>query len=230
MVTGHNVPEPCAQSFAPKDLALLDQVEGALESARSLKAWWQQKNETDSYATKFNLIRAFNPPSASFGFFDQARIGERSYPVMGSVEEMLFDTSKRASANRMRDEFREFVLRYFMRVSDYRPPEVYGDADLPVVSPFLLPLSWCPQPSAREGFGFSQHFYKLRGSDCIGRFPESHRYSIVDLREVRAKYDWIVLKVRIFDFNLKFAPFGASSLQLELPLKEESYLLLSPDL
>ena len=34
------------------------------------------------------------------------------------------------------------------------------------------------------------------------------QYAIVDLREIGPTYDWVVLKVRIFDFRLSFQPFG----------------------
>jgi hypothetical protein len=230
MVATSHTNDSFAQPLTPNDLAILGQVDGALSSARLLKEWWRQKNEIGGYANQFELTRTFNPPSNSFGFFDQACIGERNYSIMGSMEDMLFDTPKKASSSHLCDEFREFVLRYFLRVSDYRPPEAYVDTASPTVPAFLAPLSWCTQTSnAREGFGYSQHFYKLRDSDTIGRFSEDQRFSIIDLREVMSKYEWIVLKVRIFDFNLKFAPFGPDLLQLVFPLKEESYLVLSPD-
>jgi hypothetical protein len=225
--------QPAAESvaaFTPDELALLDQVDSALDSSRSLKEWWRQKNVTGNYAARFELSRAFNPPSTSFGFFDTAYPGNSSYPVMGSVEEMVFDTVRKERAPALRDQLREYVLRYFMRVSDYRQPEATVEPNTPSATVSQSPLSWCPQPSASwAGFGYSQHFYKLRGSGSIGRFSEDRRFASVDLREVRAKYEWIVLKVRIFDFNLNFAPFGADRVQLTVPMREESYLVLSPD-
>jgi len=149
---------------------------------------------------------------------------------MGSVEEMLFDTARKERVPALRNEFREYVLRYFMRVSDYRQPEATVEPDTPSAAGLKSPLSWCPRPSASwAGFGYSQHFYKLRDSGGIGRFSDDQRFAIVDLREVMAKYEWVILKVRIFDFNLNLAPFGANRLQLTVPMREESYLVLSPD-
>ena len=226
---GHQAEESAA-ALTPDELALLRQVDSALESARSLRQWWRQKDATGGYAARFELSRAFNPPSTSFGFFDTAHLGNGSYQVMGSVEEMLFDTARKERVPALRNEFREYVLRYFMRVSDYRQPEAAVEPDTPSAAGLKSPLSWCPQPSASwAGFGYSQHFYKLRDSGDIGRFSDDQRFAIVDLREVMAKYEWIILKVRIFDFNLNFAPFGADRLQLTVPLREESYLVLSPD-
>jgi hypothetical protein len=52
---------------------------------------------------------------------------------------------------------------------------------------------------------------------------------VVDLRELGERYEWIVLKVRIFDFKLAFTLPGAAGAQLVLPLDEESYLAVSAD-
>lgn len=230
MVGSNPFLEPYAQPIGANDLAVLDQIDRALADARSLRDWWLERNQKGDYATRFELTRTFNPPGASFGFFDQAHVGQQDYPVMGSVEELLFDTAKQAAPNRIRDQFREFVLRYFMRISDYQSPETYIDENSQDISGCLTPLSWCSEPvSAREGFGYSQLFFKLRNSDRVGKFAEEERFSIVDLREVINDYQWIVLKVKIFDFNLKFAPFGPTQAHLTLPLDEESYLVLSPD-
>jgi hypothetical protein len=91
-------------------------------------------------------------------------------------------------------------------------------------------LSWCPQPEdTRQGFGFSQLYYKLRGSGAVGRFPAAERSALVDLREIGTKYEWIVLRVRIFDFTLTFKPLGPNGPQLVLPLHEDSLLVVSRD-
>jgi hypothetical protein len=50
----------------------------------------------------------------------------------------------------------------------------------------------------------------------------------VDLREIGAKYEWVVAKVQIFDVRVTFQPFGAASLGFDMPLQEENYLLLAP--
>lgn len=228
-ITVPNV-EHDSQPLTADEQNILDQVESALASARFLKNWWQQKDATGSYLTRFELNRAFNPPSTSFGFFDNIHINGCDCPIMGSVEEMLYDQPKGTMAGLFCREFREFVLRYFMRVSDYRQPSPYGYFNNPNLPVILRPLSWCPEESAKKaGFGYSQHFYKFRGSSRAQRFPESERFAIVDLRDIVDKYEWIVIKVRIFDFNLKFSPFGPNGVQVVVPLAEESYLAVSAD-
>src|SRR5262249_16020698 len=113
---------------------------------------------------------------------------------------------------------------------DFRQPEAYVDHAPHNAPPFFSSLSGCPQPVIeRVGFGFSQLYYKLRETGQIGRFTGADEHASVGLREIGVKYEWIVLKVRIFDFKFTFRPFGAEALELGLPLKEESYLVLSRD-
>ena len=124
---------------------------------------------------------------------------------------------------------RQFVLRYFMRVSDFRQPEGYADSWRPPTSGLFQPLSWCPRPEAElRGFGFQQLFYKRCGGG-IGRFLEEERFAIVDLREIGDTYEWIVVRVNIFDFSFTFAPFGGALPKVIVPLTEDSYLVISRD-
>jgi hypothetical protein len=51
----------------------------------------------------------------------------------------------------------------------------------------------------------------------------------VDLRDIGPRYDWVVCKVRIYNFNIRFRPAGPRGPTLELPLKEQNYLVLGPD-
>src|SRR6185295_20006569 len=95
---------------------------------------------------------------------------------------------------------------------------------------YLERLSWCPVPGVlRQGFGFSQHYYKLRETGEIGKFPTEMESAIVDLREIGEKYEWIVVKVRIFDFKFTLKPLGPNGLELSVPLTDESYLVLTRD-
>src|SRR5919202_6698115 len=130
----------------------------------------------------------------------------------------------------MRGQVREFVLRYFMRVSSFRQPEVYVESRRRDLPPLLERLSWCSEPDVlRQGFGFTQHFYKLRSTGRVGKFPAGSESQIVDLREIGRKYEWVVVKVRIFDFAFNFRLGGSGSPTLSVPLTEESYLVLSRD-
>jgi hypothetical protein len=221
-------------TFAPElgdeERKFLGKVESALDVGRALKAWWEQADAGEQYESCFKLTRSFNQADTSFGFFGQAAIQGRSIPVMGTVEEMLYDQPKHGDHEKLRDEFREFVLHYFLRVTDFREPEACVGRQPSNVPEWLRELSWCSDSeSINTGFGYSQHFYKQRNTGVIGRFPDAQRFSIVDLRDLSSTYEWIVLKVRFFDFDLKFTPFGRTRPQIVVPLREESYIVLSSD-
>jgi hypothetical protein len=72
-------------------------------------------------------------------------------------------------------------------------------------------------------------YFKRKDSGRVGKFPPDQRSRIVDLRRIGTEFEWVVVKVRIHDFNLTYRPRGAESLQFVLPLREESYLVISPE-
>lgn len=97
------------------------------------------------------------------------------------------------------------------------------------MSALFSALSWCPKPQeSLRGFGFQQLYYKTRDGE-VGAFPEDERYAIVDLREIGRRYAWILLRVRIFNFNLDFQPFGGGTPSFAVPLVEDSLLVVAPD-
>ena len=154
-------------------------------------------------------------------------------PVMGTVEEMLYDKQKDKPSEKLRDQFREFILHYFMRVSSYHPPAAIvltGQSRHSDVQSFFQPLSWCPASAySLAGFGYSQHYFKLRDSGLVGKFRERDWNRIVDLREIGKTFEWIIVKVHIFDMSLAFQPFGPRSFTIDLPQAEEFYLIISPE-
>jgi hypothetical protein len=217
--------------LSEKDRLLLAKVQPALEAGRALQAWWEQANAEKQYQESFQLTRAFNQADISFGFFGEATIKDKKMPVMGTVEEMLYDQPKHSDHKKLRDEFREFILHYFLRITDFREPEAcIGEQQLSNLPEWLQELSWCPDLKfVSAGFGYSQYFYKKRSNGLVGKFPDNQRFSIVDLRRLISEYEWIVAKVRVFNFDIKFSPFGRTRPQAVVPLHEESYVVLSSD-
>jgi hypothetical protein len=212
---------------------LLAGIDSALSRGRDLLRFWDTARGVRGHEQRFELAVAFNKPESSYGFFDTARVDGRPMRVMGNFQEMYYDQPKSPpeksslAARWMRDQLREFVLRYFMRVSDFRPPAAYVPENRQPPPSFAAPFSLCGgSEPARLGFGFSQLYFKLSGSAEIGRFAEEDRYAIVDLREIGTKYEWIVVKVNIFDFSF-FLPFDVSGPHVVLPLAEESHLVIS---
>jgi hypothetical protein len=124
----------------------------------------------------------------------------------------------------MRNQLREFVLKYFMRVSSFRQPETYIDAGTPVPPPALTRLSWCPNPSiSRIGFGFTQLFNKRAGTGAIEAFPSYASHAIVDQRTVGDIYEWLLLRVNIFNFSFSTGPL-LNGIKLDADLNEASYI------
>lgn len=224
-----------ADPLTAADRRITDLVDRYLARGLDLKRWYDAASATGDFAERFELAFTFNRPDVSYGFFDSAPVDGREMPVLGNYQTQFYDqpkspTGEKAEAARFLDEqIRMFVLRYFMRVSDFRDPQPYTRGD-PTPPPMLQPLSMCTgKDVSLQGFGYSQLYYKRRGSGEVGRFPESERTAIVDLREIGTEYEWIVVRVKIFDFSFKFAPFGNSGPYLTLPLAEDSYLILTRD-
>jgi len=222
-----------APTLTADDLAVIADVERALEAGLRLKTWWQEKEPAANYAESFEPVRTFNKADRVTGFFDAVPVDGKDLPIMGLVQEMQFDEPKQGGAEKIRNEFREFILHYFLRVSSFRKPEPFIPKDQETKSSVrreLQPLSFCPEPvDARSGFGYLQLYYKLRGSGVVGKFPRHLQPRIVDLRQIGDRYDWIVLQVDIFNFDFLYTPFADSLFSMVFPLKEETYIVISPE-
>ncbi|HEX9941644.1 MAG TPA: hypothetical protein VGG03_06495, partial [Thermoanaerobaculia bacterium] len=200
-------------AFTQEELRIVERVETFLARGLDLKRWWDRTRVTGDFEDRFELAFTYNRPDVSYGFFDHALVQGQELPILGNYQTMFYDQPKSPaasgpqSARYLDAQIREFVLRYFMHVSDFRDPQPFTEGD-PSPPLFLRPLSWCTGRDVQViGFGYSQLFYKRAGSGEIGKFPESERYAIVDLREIGPKYEWIVLRVKIFDFNFVIRPF-----------------------
>ena len=229
------------ESFTEIEEQLLEAVPVALKDGVALLDWWKEKDPNKDYAHVYDETKTLNrPDDRSYGFFDSVSIpsSEKAVAINGNVQEMFYDDPKsppgdaklgRIAAELMHDQIREFILTYFMRISDFRQPE--------------LAESDAEDDAEVTGFGFSQEFYKRRGSDAIGRFTAGDQEKIVDLREFergadgKEPYEWIVLKNPIFGFGFNFKPFGSlfdrligvSGPQVKLPADVFNYLVISPD-
>jgi hypothetical protein len=223
-----------------EDAALvLPSVSDYLEKGLDLKRWWEQVSaETGDIPTdkQFPLIRAYNRATRAYGFFGEAPVRGKMMPVMGNVQELFFDQPRGPAAagadhvEWIRAQLEEFVLKYFMRISSFRPPDVFVDTANPTPPPALSRLSWCPTASDdRIGFGFKQLFGKKKDSSIIDPFQGYDAYAIVDQRDVGSLYEWLLLKVRIFDFAFKTRPFSDSGPELVFGLNEESYLVVQKE-
>jgi hypothetical protein len=221
--------------FSDDELQVIESVDQYLENGLALKRWWDQVYPRRQFMDKFDLARSENRPDESFGFFDQITLPAGLTPIMGNYQEMFYDqagvmTQFDSHRDEWRDQVRQFVLRYFMRVSSFTQPAAYISGGYPSPSSFIGGLSWCTPPEGqREGFGFTQLYYKRSDNGEIGKFRAHEQAAIIDLREIGKTYEWIVVKVRIFDFSLSLQLFGQTGPSLAFALNEESYLVLTKD-
>jgi len=207
---------------------LLSQVDPCLRDGVTLFQWWQQADRTRSFAKTMHLVEVLNRPEEGYSFFDRVELDPgRVMPVMGDVPILFYDRPKGREEVRWCREVERFALRYFLRITDQRLPQAIPDKNRGMGP--LDRLGWCTRGFvSREGFGFKQLYYKLRGDDQIYRFPKDQRTAIIDTRELLTKYEWVVGKVKIFDFDLAF-PMDPSLPQVSVPLDEEQYIILSSD-
>lgn len=235
--------EPVGPGVTRDAAAVLANAEASLRRGLDLKRWWDEAYRTDSFAQKFQLTVSIDRPDESFGFFDVAKVDGRDMRIMGNYQSLLYDRPKSPTASKalaaqwIRDQVRQFALRYFMRVSSFFQPETFIQPDTlippqdrPQTPSWLRPLSWCPERNPVEiGFGFEQLYYKAAGDGQVRPFQEIEETKIVDLRRIGPEFEWILPWVTIFNFNFVTQPFGPGTPSLSVPLSEGSYLVMNRD-
>lgn len=224
-----------AEANRGDDRWIVENAERFLSDGLALKRWFEDRERSEGYAS-FDLVQTYNRPDRSSGFFGKAPVGPRSMPVMGVIDEVFYDQPKASGRSRvqsakwMRDQIREFVMRYFLRVSDYRRPQVVADAGGGVLAGLLEPISWRPSEEVeRDGMGFSQIFGRRIGGGRFERFPQKEQSQVIDLREIGSTYETLILRLQVYQFNVAMRPLGASAPQFLVPLKEESFLIVTPE-
>ena len=224
-------PPRAAEQLEEEDRKMLASVDRTRRISLQVQNWWQARDEDGAFAERIDLVRKFNEDEHTYSFFDRLMVENHRLPVMGVVQESFYDRPKRSSPQEVRDELREFVLGFFMRVSHCERPEPAVPANRASLPMLVRPLSWLPETlDSRIGFGYEQLLYKLRETGEVGRFGPGERGAIVDLRTIGPVYDWVAMRVNVFDFKIAMAPFGPDILRVEFPLKEVTYLLMTPEM
>src|SRR4051812_33096288 len=96
-----------------RDRLIIRNVDECLADALYLKRWWEEKEQTQNYAEKFEVARTFHRPNSGVGFFDTPSLRGKPAPIMGETHEMLFDRPDDDATkiiDEIRREFQEFVL------------------------------------------------------------------------------------------------------------------------
>ncbi|MFT5369656.1 MAG: hypothetical protein ACI8V2_004634 [Candidatus Latescibacterota bacterium] len=225
---------PIIDRMTEEDRQILKTVDGFLSDGRAFKSWWDDAYTSDGFSERFDLVHTLHRPEKSFGFFGKAKLESgKMMPVMGVRDELFYDQPKASGDEKARsaewicEQVKEFVLHYFLRVSDFRLPEkIVEPSNLPK---FLQTFMKPKESIQRKGMGFSQVYYKLADTGQIGKFEEETAQQIIDLREIGKTYEWIALNLQVFDFSVTMRPLGADAPSVTMPLKESTYLILTPE-
>ncbi len=224
------------KGFNDSERKLLASAERYLRRGRELLGWWRQSAPEDAFDSRFELALNRDRSGGSFGFTGVAEVEGERMPVMGNQQTMFYDRPKAQPADAAASvrwccrQLREFALRYFMRISDFRQPATLPCSDCQEPPPFLRPLSWHEGGEGEiSGFGYSQLFFKRQGEERIHRFPAEEQFKIIDFRDLVEHYEWVIAKVRIFDFQFVLAPGGNEGAHLVVPLEESSHVILHRD-
>jgi hypothetical protein len=217
-------------SMLPEDLAILAHAERTLLDGGDLYQWLDRQDRAGDYAERFDLARERVSGDERFGFFDVATVAGRQVPVMGVVEDLFYDRDERGTSETIRGQLREFVLRYFLRIYHGREDHTTAPGRRPAASAFERALSRSPEDVQEiGGSGYEQRYYKRADSGEIGKFARDERRAIVDLRELGAVYDWILLKVDALTFDVSLAPFGSAAPKLQVPVHQDgAYVIVGP--
>jgi hypothetical protein len=218
------------------DLGILENVPLAIAQGRDLKQWWQRAQKPPALFGWFPVCRQMHTSwDQNFGFLHDAVLDQGVLPVAGVTQEQLFDFPKVPAGMAGRDpkwvrgQVREFMMRHFMRLTYAAVPNLLPQGPRRQPPRATAPFSRCGRDgSVSYGWGYEQWYYKLAGSGEIGKFPDSQRYRIIDLREIGSKYSWVVFKVDIFHFDFTIPPVPTGP-QLNIPLPQPVYTVCTPD-
>jgi hypothetical protein len=208
-------------SLSSEDRRILAQVEDSLTAGIEVHRWWKKTDAAGSYRERLDMVRTFNPANRSFAFFDEAALSIGSIPLLGVVQEMTFDFS-RSDLPGNHDQIREFVMRYMLRVTDYKRPNAFISR---------TPNRTSEQVAQLDGWGYSQVYYKRRVDGAVGKFPDGDQTRLVDMREIGKTYEWVVFKARFFNLSMA-VPASDSMPHLVVPIVAftDAFLVTNGDL
>ena len=239
--------EPIRAGARPRldkeDREILSAARRALDVAVDLRRWWEEVDRDDAYTDRYQETSVFRrPEDTSFGFFEDAQLSKGKQAIIGNVQRMRYDRTKSGmSAREMQRQIREFVLKYFMKVSDYRQPQPVPEPDQAELPEILSYFDRRPDEDFKTGgFGYSQLYYRLQESGEEGRFPSQAparhgsaelppEDAIIDLHKLQDTFDWIVVRNPIANFGFDFNPLGDDGPQIRIPVKAANHLVLSRD-
>ena len=222
-------------AWTDDDLAILDNVPAAIAQGRDLKQWWERIRRTPGALGRFPVSRQLHEPDVNYGFLTDAILRQGILPVAGVTQDQLYDFPKVPAGMAGRDpqwirgQVREFMLRHFMRLTYTAVPQRLPQGPEEQPPAVLKPFSRCGAGGTKSfGWGYEQWYYQRADTGEIGKFPDSERYRIIDLREIGTTYSWVVFKVDIFQFDFTIPPVPTGP-KLMIPMPQPVYTVCTPD-
>lgn len=204
-----------------EDYSAIQALPGYLERGFALHSWLYGSDWRNDRSTGlFLLIRSATSTDTDTGFFGFA---PGAGPVMGTIQHLLFDRWRGSPADigRVKDELRNFVLRYFLRIASLREPDT-----LPAPA---SAYPYCSGPEGEpSGFEFRQIAAGRAADGAPLLVPSGAAHTILDMRELGALYSWLLMRVKILRFTVAVSPFGSKGPGLSIDLPEQSHVVVSP--
>lgn len=216
---------PRGRPPGPRAEEVLDWVHQGSRDSTELYDWWLSARLENRLVTS-PAVRESQFGNSNFMFLDQAPLERGLLPVIGLEQDLFYDrpplpaSQQRTSAEWYRKQVREFVLRYFMRIATTREfrDEIENDS-----SPRIRPS----REGAYEGWGYYQLYFESAETGEILEFLPEDRFRPIDLREIGPKYEWVVFKIRFFDFIFQRALTTADGPRLDIPVTLDTYVVIN---
>ncbi len=226
---------------------ILSNAESSLHDGLRILKWWQKADAEASIAETFPMMRepalpvdpigvfdAYATGTNSYGFFDHVPLNEGRLPVLGVVQDMFYDRFKAApaqtaeAAEAMRKQVKDYMLEYFMRSCSTRLETMYAN---PGQKTSTSPYNLCVNPEpAKNGFDYTQLFYKESATNKVRRFPAEDARKIIRLDRIGKELAWILIKIDIHNFGLSTQVGSYEGPTIYAPVGEQVYVIIHPDL
>lgn len=163
-------------------------------------------------------------------FYDQPTL--RLQEVLSRVKGVSSEVIDRANVQALKnwcDNVREFVLGTFIKATSLVRPYPDDNGKRSPLASYLKRFNWCPEgEGTRTGMRHSQLYYKRLGTGCVGKFwPVQYRG--INLRDIGAKYAWIVIEDEVSGYDLEFR-LDNETPYVGVPVMEKQFGVISPEL
>ena len=165
-------------SLSAHDRFLIEKTQEALVDGLELERWSRDPNRAVNKIPA-DLKKPYALPYKAYAYFSDVRIGDRTLPAVGIVQEVEFG---RAPGPNPEEQLKRYVLGGFLPTSHWTYPD-----------------GW------QGGFTFEQMLY-CTADGQVGRYPEDQRGSPLAWTLIGTRYRWSLFTIFLHDFVVKMGP------------------------